>query len=211
MTAIAILSHDQGSRGTLELLPEDDASLVLAGTASTPTALLRLAQTERVDVLLAAPRSSVELFDWSSLGDRFPMIVILDHADEAGELDAFKAGARAVFDRTTERKDIVAAINAVARGFVAARQNTFRSLLDAVLTSDDSLARNEDAQPILTPRELEVLAAMADGLSNKAIARRLEISVHTAKFHVASILEKLGADTRTEAVTRAAQRGIVML
>ena len=63
----------------------------------------------------------------------------------------------------------------------------------------------------LTPRELEVLTAMANGASNKAIARRLGISFHTAKFHVAAILAKLNADSRTEAVTRAAQLGLVML
>ena len=63
----------------------------------------------------------------------------------------------------------------------------------------------------LTPRELEVLAAMADGASNKAIARRLGISFHTAKFHVAAILAKLDADSRTEAVTKAAHLGLVML
>jgi DNA-binding NarL/FixJ family response regulator len=63
----------------------------------------------------------------------------------------------------------------------------------------------------LTPRELEVLAAMADGAANKAIARRLGISFHTAKFHVAGILAKLNADSRTEAVARAAQLGLVML
>ena len=62
----------------------------------------------------------------------------------------------------------------------------------------------------LTPRELEVLSAMADGVSNKAIARRLGISFHTVKFHVAAILAKLDADSRTEAVTRAAQLGLVM-
>jgi DNA-binding NarL/FixJ family response regulator len=63
----------------------------------------------------------------------------------------------------------------------------------------------------LTPRELDVLAAMADGASNKAIARRLNISLSTVKFHVASILAKLDADSRTEAVMKAAQSGLVML
>jgi len=63
----------------------------------------------------------------------------------------------------------------------------------------------------LTRRELEVLVAMADGASNKAIARRLGISFHTAKFHVAAILAKLDADSRTEAVAKAAQLGLVML
>jgi DNA-binding CsgD family transcriptional regulator len=73
------------------------------------------------------------------------------------------------------------------------------------------ITRNGAGQGRLTPRELEVLAAMADGASNKAIARRLDISVHTAKFHVAAILAKLDADSRTEAVMKAAQLGLVML
>jgi DNA-binding NarL/FixJ family response regulator len=63
----------------------------------------------------------------------------------------------------------------------------------------------------LSKRERAVLTAIADGLSNKEIARRLGISVHTVKFHVASILEKLEVDTRTEAVIKAAQLGLVML
>ena len=56
-----------------------------------------------------------------------------------------------------------------------------------------------------------VLAALADGASNKEIARRLDISFHTVKFHVAAILDKLEAESRTEAVVKASQLGIVML
>ena len=63
----------------------------------------------------------------------------------------------------------------------------------------------------LTPREIEVLGAMADGASNKVIARRLNISFSTAKFHVASILAKLDVESRTEAVMKAAQAGLIML
>ena len=63
----------------------------------------------------------------------------------------------------------------------------------------------------LTPREHDVLALMAEGASNKAIARRLGISVHTAKFHVGSILDKLDATGRTDAVAHAARRGVIEL
>jgi DNA-binding CsgD family transcriptional regulator len=63
----------------------------------------------------------------------------------------------------------------------------------------------------LTPRELDVLALMAEGASNKTIAKRLGISVHTAKFHVGSILEKLDATGRTDAVLHAARRGVIHL
>jgi DNA-binding CsgD family transcriptional regulator len=66
---------------------------------------------------------------------------------------------------------------------------------------------DDDAQ--LTPRELEVLALLAEGASNKTIARRLGISVHTAKFHVGSLLDKLDAIGRTDAVTHATRRGVI--
>jgi two-component system nitrate/nitrite response regulator NarL len=67
-----------------------------------------------------------------------------------------------------------------------------------------------DAEPraLLTSRELEVLGAIGDGLTNKAIARRLEISLHTVKFHVESLFRKLGARTRTEALAKAAERRV---
>jgi DNA-binding NarL/FixJ family response regulator len=81
--------------------------------------------------------------------------------------------------------------------------------VDAVVT--DVLPESQPIGAPLTSRELEVLGAMADGASNKAIARRLGISFHTAKFHVAAILAKLDADSRTEAVARAAHLGLVML
>jgi DNA-binding CsgD family transcriptional regulator len=63
----------------------------------------------------------------------------------------------------------------------------------------------------LTPRERDVLALMAEGASNKAIARQLGISVHTAKFHVSSLLDKLDATGRTDAVAHAARRGVIHL
>ena len=64
---------------------------------------------------------------------------------------------------------------------------------------------------VLTPRELEVLALLAEGMSNKAIARRLGISVHTAKFHVGALIDKFDAIGRTDAVAHAARRGVIQL
>jgi len=66
--------------------------------------------------------------------------------------------------------------------------------------------RETDRSTLLTPRELDVLAALAEGMTNKAIARRLNISLHTVKFHVESLFRKLGARTRTEAVVKASER-----
>jgi DNA-binding CsgD family transcriptional regulator len=68
-----------------------------------------------------------------------------------------------------------------------------------------------DVEVPLTARELEVLALLAEGASNKMIARRLGISVHTAKFHVGSLLDKLDAVGRTDAVAHAARLGVIHL
>jgi len=81
---------------------------------------------------------------------------------------------------------------------------------EVVDTPETGFAPATDAEPrmLLTPRELEVLAAIGEGLTNKAIARRLDISLHTVKFHVESVFRKLDARTRTEALAKAAERGV---
>ena len=112
---------------------------------------------------------------------------------------------RGTLPRDADARQIDAAIRAVAAGLVVRtppRDSGFGAM------------RENDGQALLTPRELEVLAALAEGLTNKAIARRLDISLHTVKFHVESLFRKLGARTRTEAVAKAAERrrnDIIML
>jgi len=82
---------------------------------------------------------------------------------------------------------------------------------DLTIVPRDRRGNGEADNVELTPRELDVLALMAEGASNKAIARQLGISVHTAKFHVGSILDKLDATGRTDAVAHAARRGVIHL
>ena len=82
---------------------------------------------------------------------------------------------------------------------------------DAVVVLPASEASHADETAPLTPRELEVLGLLAEGASNKEIARRLGISVHTAKFHVGSVIEKLDAVGRTDAVAHAARLGVINL
>jgi DNA-binding CsgD family transcriptional regulator len=82
---------------------------------------------------------------------------------------------------------------------------------DALIVAVPDAATEPDANIALTGRELEVLALLAEGASNKLIARRLGISAHTAKYHVASLLEKLDAVSRTDAVAHAARIGVLHL
>ena len=82
---------------------------------------------------------------------------------------------------------------------------------DVAIVPREARSNGELPDVELTPRELDVLALMAEGASNKTIAKQLGISVHTAKFHVGSILDKLDATGRTDAVAHAARRGVIHL
>ena len=82
---------------------------------------------------------------------------------------------------------------------------------DVTVALSDGVSAPTDDDASLTPRELEVLALLAEGMSNKAIARRLGISVHTAKFHVGALIDKFDAIGRTDAVAHAARRGVIHL
>jgi DNA-binding NarL/FixJ family response regulator len=207
MVAIAIFSVDPVLRGNLEQLPREDPAITVVGIVDSPSALLELAKTRDVDVVLAEVPPSELLTDWQVRYQQTAWVLILDRADEQTSLHAFIAGASAILSRTANRREIVTAIRAVTNGLVVFQRQLLAMLLNTEPLLGDQLSTSND----LTPRELEVLAAMADGVTNKAIARRLGISFHTVKFHVAAILEKLDADTRTEAVMKAAQLGIVML
>jgi two-component system nitrate/nitrite response regulator NarL len=103
-----------------------------------------------------------------------------------------------LLSRDASADQIDAAIRAVAAGLIV-------RLPDAMDTGFGAM-RETDGHALLTPRELEVLATLAEGMTNKAIARRLNISLHTVKFHVESLFRKLGARTRTEAVAKASER-----
>jgi DNA-binding NarL/FixJ family response regulator len=131
-------------------------------------------------------------------------------AGVARAADAHDVGFGAL-PREATPEEIVAALTAVAGGLIALD----RRLASEALTSERAPTPVTEALPVadetLTARELEVLQLLAQGLPNKIIASRLRISEHTAKFHVSSIMTKLNAASRTEAVTLAARRGLLIL
>jgi DNA-binding NarL/FixJ family response regulator len=210
MVAIAIFSTDPVLRGRLERMLRAE-QLTLVGVANDPPALARLIEQGPVEVVVADAPSRDQLYDWRGRHGQVTFVVLLERTDPEDGLEPLQAGADAILPRSAGRDQIVAAIGAVAAGLVVLPRPVLAGLIDGAALAEASDNSDAAAAAPLTPRELEVLAAMADGASNKAIARRLDISFHTAKFHVAAILAKLDADSRTEAVTRAAQLGLVML
>ncbi|MGF1472278.1 MAG: response regulator [Rubrobacteraceae bacterium] len=118
-------------------------------------------------------------------------------------LGALRAGARGYLLKGSSRQEIFDAIRTVHSGGSLLQPVALNRLLEHA-------GRTPDPEP-LTPREREVLNLLAEGLSNREISARLFVTERTAKFHVSSILSKLGAANRTEAVAVAAQRGLVQL
>jgi DNA-binding NarL/FixJ family response regulator len=212
MTAIAIYCADLKLREQMQRLLRDAASMTLIGSAGDPQALSRLAEQSHVDAVLVDVFSPAQLKEWRSQHPGTPIIALVDAKRPDDALDALHAGAAAVLPRSAGGGEIAAAIEAALRGLAVLPADLIETLLDPRSPdAGEPLPVDAAAKIMLTARELDVLAAMADGASNKVIARRLGISFHTAKFHVAAILAKLDADSRTEAVAKAAHLGLVML
>ncbi len=148
--------------------------------------------------------SAREALDWAS--DGAPVILLVRDASSDAVAEALQAGVKAVLPNVLTAPELAAAIEAAAQGLIVLDDASLKSLLRP-LDARPHVTADEPVET-LTPREIEVLRLLASGLGNKEVASRLEISEHTAKFHVASIMGKLGAGSRTEAVTLGIRQGL---
>ncbi len=144
----------------------------------------------------------------SQLGSEAAVVVISDRFEPGRLAEALRAGVRALLPSDALPDQIVVSLEAAAAGLIVLHPAEVDAMFPAAEAASSPLA---DLVEPLTPRESEVLQMLASGLANKEIATRLAISDHTVKFHVASILGKLGAASRTEAVTLGIRRGLVLL
>jgi two-component system, NarL family, response regulator YdfI len=136
-------------------------------------------------------------------------LVILIDDPEFSVANALHSGVRAIMPRAATAEEIVAAIQASAAGLVVLHPDALDWALSPVPSGDQP--EFDPADQILSPREIGVLRMIAEGLGNKEIASKLGISDHTVKFHISSIFAKLGASSRTEAVTIGIRKGLIMV
>lgn len=136
------------------------------------------------------------------------VVLLADHPAPGWLAEAVRAGIGAILPTGASPEQLVAAMQAATAGLVVIHRAEIDSTFLAARPASRPFA--ELPEP-LTPREREVLQMLASGLGNKEIAARLAISEHTVKFHVASILGKLGAASRTEAVAVGIRHGLVLL
>ena len=140
---------------------------------------------------------------------RNSVLVILIDDPEFSVANALHSGVRAVIPRLATAEEIVAAIQASVAGLVVVHPDALHSVLSPTPSGDQPEFHPSDR--ILSPREIEVLRMIAEGLGNKEIASKLGISDHTVKFHISAIFAKLGASSRTEAVIIGIRAGMIMV
>jgi DNA-binding NarL/FixJ family response regulator len=137
-------------------------------------------------------------------------VLLVDTPSSETVAEWLRRGARAVLPRDAEPREILAAIEAAAAGLAVVPAGEVMALVAASPLPATRLA-SPSLAVALSPREREVLNLLAEGLGNKLVAARLGISEHTVKTHVASVFQKLGADTRAEAVAIGARTGLILL
>lgn len=211
MIRVLVLANSAVVRAGLEATLREDPRFDPVPGDFPMTQLQRVAlQKPAPDVILAeiAGKRLSSLAPAPDSAESIPLVLLIDDVNRSELLRAIHIGARAVLSRTARPAEIFAAIEAASAGLTAFGPDELELLLPA---TNNLEPEHELALEALSGREIEVLALMAQGLPNKSIANRLNISEHTVKFHVSSILSKLGASSRTDAVTRGLKAGLLVI
>jgi two-component system, NarL family, response regulator YdfI len=223
-----IIAASAERRAALQKLLRGAASIavvgVLPGTAAAG-AYVQHWQPDAVLIDLGLNPGNTERLVAEASGNfsGLTVIVLADHPEAAWTARMLRAGISSILPRDASCPQITAAIQAASEELVVLHPEIVDGMLSESLL-DESLLEGEgsdvegsgsrDIEPLveeLTRREVEVLRMVAAGLGNREIASRLGVSEHTIKFHVSSILGKLGATSRTEAVTNGIRRGLILL
>jgi len=235
MIRVLIVAPYASVRAGLHALLDGADSLLVVGEAGGAADLERVLPQARPNVVLldeSGPADTARVREVLALtgnrddADEEPVGLVslaapgggADGGDTATPLAGLRAaldGGWAYLSKEADGQEIAAAVRAAAVGLIVLDRGSLSPLLALAATHntppDGAPPGETPVGETLTAREREVLQLMAQGLPNKIIAARLGISLHTAKFHVASILAKLNAASRTEAVTLGARRGLVVL
>jgi len=196
-------------RTALEALVKDQARLQLVGAVVSFAALSQSFRELPPDVVLVdLPRPDPQFLNDVRTGPPLSgaLVLLLGQQEPLWNARALRYGVRAILDREANADEICAAIDAAHQGMV---------VLEPALAAEMATRVRSELPPLtfgeLTAREVEVLRLLAEGRSNKELAAQLEVSDHTVKFHISSILDKLGAASRTEAVTLGVRKGLIAL
>lgn len=211
LRVLLVEDHTLFRRGLSRLLTEHGFDVV--GEAADGQAGLDLAERLRPDIVLTDLHmpimGGIELAREVCATDKPPKVLVLTISiDDEDVIEAVRAGASGYLIKDADPKEIASALRATARGETAVAPGAAAALVGDVRRHGDDAPEIEPAGE-LTDREREILALLAQGLDNAAIARRLFLSPSTVKNHVSSILAKLGVESRVQAAVHAVRSGLV--
>jgi NarL family two-component system response regulator YdfI len=226
MIKVIITAESALARRGIEQLLRGPGIEIIASVASLSALAAELEQPDGVELVI----STADLAHFAALlqqvteADVFrelPVVLLAELPDSQTTARALRMGARAVLPAEMARPQLLAALDAVSHGLVVTMPSETEAIISTSRTSASrtpalsaaTFPTNEVEELLepLTPREQQVLRMLALGLANKEIASRMNISEHTVKFHVAAILGKLGAASRTEAVAIGIRHGLILL
>jgi two-component system, NarL family, response regulator YdfI len=212
MTRVFIVAASPLTRAGLQDLLAARGVNVVGGSANLESLSEQFTEARPTAVLLdVSGEKASELLNslyFSELVLETAVVVLSDHPPLGWAAEALRAGVRAILPSDVSPGHLISALQAAVAGLVVLHPSEVESALVPAAPVSHPVAELPES---LTRREREVLQMLASGLGNKEIAARLSISDHTVKFHVASILGKLGASSRTEAVSLGIRHGLVLL
>jgi DNA-binding NarL/FixJ family response regulator len=211
-TRVWIVAASAARRNELERAIQEDSTLFAAGSVSHHSALAQRELESRPDVALvdlAEPDPQIAATSLALQKAGAAVVVLVDDPGQNWTKQTLRAGVLGILPSNSSAAEIHSAIHAARRGLLLVEPELIRELV--MPTSRPAVDSDFEIMEELTDREVEVLRMLAEGFSNKEIASRLGISDHTVKFHISSILAKLGASSRTEAVTVGVRNGLILL
>lgn len=201
MIRVFIIAQSMVTQAGLTALLSPDLEIV--GSAVRPAS---------ISSAIVASDPTVILLEQDALSDmsevETPIVLLLDDSSTVASLhrvfaEFLQSGIRSILPSDVSREQLIEAIRATSAGLAVFHPELIPSMVVPTV-------RSSEPAP-LTPREIEVLTMLAEGMGNKAIAQHLNLSEHTVKFHISSIFSKLEVSSRTEAVILGAKQGWILL
>ncbi len=191
----------------------ESRGITVVGTAGSGQEGLRLAEEQNPDVILLDMRmpdmSGLEVLrELRKNGAEMPIVMLTTSDDEKDLVDALRNGAQGYLLKDIEPEELEQVLKDISTGKTVVAPTLTGVLAKVVQDGDQEVEVPESPFSSLTPREMEILCHLAEGQSNKVIARNLGISDGTVKLHVKAILRKLDVHSRVEAAVIAVERGI---